>query len=103
MGAGERFSRISTLIGDRMIPMGNAVDERMLTAIAQSTGGEYFAASDSKSLREIYRTIDRLEKTDLQSPRTTRWDELFVYPAALAGMLLGAERLLAMTILRRVP
>lgn len=103
VGAGERFGRISTLIGDRMIPMGNAVDERMLTAIAKSTGGEYFAASDSKSLREIYRTIDRLEKTDLESPRTTRWDELFVYPAALAGVLLGAERLLALTMLRRVP
>ncbi|MCC5923392.1 MAG: VWA domain-containing protein [Crocinitomicaceae bacterium] len=39
-----------------------SIDEELLTAIAEMTGGSYFRATDEKSLREIYYQINQLEK-----------------------------------------
>jgi Ca-activated chloride channel family protein len=38
------------------------IDEKTLTAIAEETGGKYFRATDQKSLSEIYKRIDAMEK-----------------------------------------
>jgi len=40
-------------------------DEATLTQIAESTGGAYFRATDTRALKEIYATIGKLEKQDI--------------------------------------
>jgi Ca-activated chloride channel family protein len=40
---------------------GDGVDERTLTAVAETTGGRYFRAQDTEQLREIYAALDALE------------------------------------------
>jgi Ca-activated chloride channel family protein len=47
------------------------MDTELMKFIAETTGGKYFLASDTKTLQEVYATIDQLEKTrtDVDDPR----------------------------------
>ena len=42
------------------------IDEEALRNIANITGGKYFRATDEGSLRDIYKSIDRLEKQKIE-------------------------------------
>lgn len=42
------------------------IDEVTLTQIAKTTGGKYFRATDTKSLRTIYQEIEKLEKRKMK-------------------------------------
>jgi Ca-activated chloride channel family protein len=74
------------------------LDEPTLHAIAESTGGEYFRATDARALSNVLRRIDALEKTRLTAPKREQIDELYTYPLVAAlGLfviaLFGAETL----------
>ncbi|TVQ76074.1 MAG: VWA domain-containing protein [Phycisphaeraceae bacterium] len=75
----------------------------MLDTIAKKTGGRFFLAADGDALNDVYREIDRLEKTTIESREYTRWDERFLPYAVLALILLIGEILLASTLCRRSP
>lgn len=47
----------------------NSFDESALIKIAEVTGGKYFRATDNKSLKEIFKTIDKYEKTEIKENR----------------------------------
>jgi len=85
------------------IPGGPQVDEESLRALAETTGGIYRVADDADSLRAVYREIDELEKSEIESTRFTDYRELFPQFLLAALALLGAEVLLASTLFRRVP
>ena len=79
------------------------IDEPTLIKIAQLTGGLYFRATNTATLKEIYREIDQLEKTKLSVQEYSKKHEeyrLFVY---LAFFLFLFELLLRYTLLRNVP
>jgi Ca-activated chloride channel homolog len=40
-------------------------DENTLTQVAETTGGAYFRATDNRALKQIYETIGKLEKLDI--------------------------------------
>ncbi len=61
------------------------VDEPLLRQIAQRTGGQFYKATDRSSLQQIFREIDRLEKTPLKVTRYVRYRETFM-PLAWAGL-----------------
>ncbi|MET0398039.1 MAG: VWA domain-containing protein [Longimicrobiaceae bacterium] len=65
------------------------IDEALLTEIATSTGGRYFRATDTETLRRIYAEIDRMVKTPVSVRRYTRHTELYL-PFLLAGAALLA-------------
>ena len=74
------------------------LDEETLSAIAKTTGGEYFRATDAKAMSSILNRIDSLEKTRLTAPKSERVDELYTGPlaaalGALALALLSGETL----------
>lgn len=74
------------------------IDEESLTAIAKSTGGEYFRATDARTMEAVLDRIDKLEKTRLVAPKTEKIDELYLPPLAggvaiFALALLGGETL----------
>ncbi len=85
----------------RMVPV--EIDEDMLTAVAENTGGRYFRATNKQALRNIYDEIGELEKTEIEERMYADYDEryaVFLWPAF--GLLL-LELLLSNTRLRRVP
>jgi Ca-activated chloride channel family protein len=68
------------------------IDEPLMTRVAETTGGQYFRATDTNTLRDIWRTIDRLEKTRAEVAETRRMRELFaglLVPALVLLMLEG--------------
>jgi Ca-activated chloride channel family protein len=79
------------------------IDEETLRKIADITGGLYFRAEDVRGLREIYDTINDLERSQVEVRTFTRYEELahwFIIPATL---LLVLDQLLRRSLLRTIP
>ncbi len=82
---------------------GDGVDEKTLTAVAESTGGKYFRATNTASLRKIYETIDELEPSPAEVEQIVQHTELFRWLLAPGLLLVALQVLLSATWLRRSP
>ncbi len=76
------------------------IDEKLLTTIANSTGGKYYRANNNKKLDEIYQEIDKLERSKIEVTEFRRLHEEFYPLVAWAIALLLLEFLLRKTIFR---
>ncbi len=91
------------LMGRRMVQIKNDIDEDTLLKLATLTGGKYFRAKSEGALKEIFKEIDSMEKTDIKVTEYTDYQELY-WPLLLAAVAtLLAELLLAKTALRTLP
>jgi Ca-activated chloride channel family protein len=79
------------------------IDENMLSKIATETNGRYFRATNNQKLREIYKEIDRLEKTKFQVTEYSRREEKYFWVAVIAGAFLLVEFLLRFIVFRTIP
>ena len=79
------------------------VDEELLRAIAETTGGKYFHASDSKGLTEVYGQIDQLEKSQFEESKFSEYTELFRWLAGSGMVLIVAVGVLRETRFRSLP
>ncbi|MCK6555217.1 VWA domain-containing protein [Candidatus Binatia bacterium] len=79
------------------------IDETTLQAVAEKTGGKYFRATDTASLKAIYDEIDRMERTTFTAPRYLDYDELYPWLAIPALLLFAVEIGLGNTLLRKLP
>ncbi len=79
------------------------IDEKMLTEIADLTGGQYFRATDKKGLAAIYEQINQMERTKVEVTDFTRYSELFAPFLLLAALLLAAELLFKYLFIRQIP
>lgn len=79
------------------------IDEKTLKTIADTTSGRYFRATDTDSLREIYREIDRLEKTKIQESGYRDYKELFGYFLGAGLLLLLAAVVFENTLFLKLP
>ncbi len=79
------------------------IDEGTLQKISEMTDGKYFRATDNKTLKEIYKEIDQLEKTKIQIKEYSKKQEEYLPYAIAALILLILEILLRNTILRHNP
>ncbi len=78
-------------------------DERTLQEIAKITDGEFFRATDTRSLTKIFDEIDRMEKSKIEVEKIAQFRDLFEW-FLLAGLaFLGLETLLSQTLWRRLP
>jgi Ca-activated chloride channel family protein len=66
---------------------GLALDEPTLRAVAERTGGRYFAARDTEGLVDVYRRLDALEPVTSGVDRLRPVEELFHWPLAIACLL----------------
>ena len=76
------------------------IDEKLLTTIANTTGGKYYRANTNKKLDEVYQEIDKLERSKIEVTEFRRLHEEFYPLVALALALLLIEFLLRKTIFR---
>ena len=79
------------------------IDEETLTKVAQKTGGKYFRADNSESLRKIYSEIDRMEKTDVEVKKYRQYEELFGWTILAGLFVLLLEIILGQTVWRKLP
>jgi Ca-activated chloride channel family protein len=82
---------------------GTNVEKSPLAQVAKKTGGQYFQASDTGSLVQIYRQIDRMEKREIEVNRHMLYDEWFLWFVGAAALLLLFEWIAAHTFWLRVP
>ncbi len=78
------------------------IDEKVLKKISDTTGGKYFRATDNTKLKEIYKEIDKLEKSIIEEKQYSRKSELFLPLAIGALVLLLLEFILKNTIFRTI-
>jgi len=78
-------------------------DLQTLRSIAKATSGQFFLAEDSQSLTQIFREINRMEKSGLVMNKTFFYRDLFPWIVGIAGSLLLMEILLSQTVWRRLP
>ena len=81
-----------------MVPV--EIDEKLLTQIAQTTGGQYFRATNNQKLAQIYTEIDKLEKSKIEELKYYQHQENFRLWALLALVFLAAEFGLRHTVFR---
>lgn len=79
------------------------IDEQILTDIAAKTGGEYFRATDKRSLKSVYDRINELEKSKIETDNYTNYTEHFATWLLWAIALLVVEFLVRRLCLNKVP
>lgn len=79
------------------------IDTKTLSDIAATTDGNFYRATNTTQLKQIYRDIDKLEKTKMDVKKFSKHYEAY-QPFALAAVIcLLLEILLRTTVLRRLP
>lgn len=101
IGAGTRGEApvpVTDQFGRRQMRMARVdIDEDTLRAVAEKTGAQYFRATDTASLENIYKEINAMETTTRTIKKFSQYYELFPWLIAIALVTLTAE----LAILRR--
>jgi Ca-activated chloride channel family protein len=75
IGSDETRTMMHPFYGPIAMP---GVNKDLLSRIATSTGGQFFMAQSAADMREIYDTIDALEKTETEAPVFSSFWDIFV-------------------------
>ncbi|MEK9629792.1 MAG: VWA domain-containing protein [Nitrospinota bacterium] len=94
---------VNSIFGQRYVYQQVDIDEDTLKEISELTGGQYFRATDLESLKEIYKKIDEMEKSEVKVIDHSEYTELFHYFLIPGILFLILEIVLSNTILRRIP
>lgn len=78
------------------------IDEKVMTEICNKTGGQYFRATNKESLKNVYKEIDKLEKTIISEKSFTNKAEHFLPLALAAALLLLLEFILKYTVFKQL-
>ncbi len=78
------------------------IDEDILKEISQLTGGMYFRATDNDKLIQVYREIDKLEKSKIDVRQFSKKEERYILPALIAFILVVLEVSLRNTLMRNL-
>lgn len=94
---------VQTPFGIQMRDIEVKIDEKTLQAIATLTDGKYFRATNNLKLAEIYKEIDRLEKSKIDSKELSSKTEEYKRYAVPALLLALFILFLQLTYLRKLP
>jgi Ca-activated chloride channel family protein len=103
IGSAQAYTTIQTIMGSFKMPTHQDLDEGLLKAIAEKTGGFYSRADDAESLHKIVEKIDSLEKTEVKSIQYAQYSERFGPWTLTALSLLILEMVSGCTIFRKIP
>jgi Ca-activated chloride channel family protein len=94
---------VQTPFGVQVRDMEVKIDEPTLQKIAETTDGKYFRATSNNKLAEIYKEIDKLEKTKMEVHEFSKKEEEYLKYAISGALLLILGLLLKTTIFRNIP
>lgn len=86
-----------------LVPAEFRIDEELLREMAKTGGGEYFHASDSEGLAQVYAQIDRLEKSEFNETKFSEYTELYPWFAGPGLALILVVGVLLESRLRALP
>jgi Ca-activated chloride channel homolog len=93
---------VQTPYGTQYQDMQVEIDEGILQEIAATTGGKYFRATDNDKLVQVYKEIDKLEKSKIDVKQLSRKYEKYLFPAIVAFCLILIELILRNTIFKNL-
>ena len=79
------------------------IDTKTLSDIAAATQGNFYRATNNQQLKQIYKDIDKLEKSKMDVKKFSKRYEAYQPFALVAILLLLLEILLRTTVFRRIP
>lgn len=79
------------------------IDSKTLSDIAAATDGDFYRATNNKELQNIYKEIDKLEKSKLSVKTYSKKYEAYQPFTIAAVLLLLLEILLRITLFRKLP
>ncbi len=85
----------------RYRPIHSAVNEQLLSKMANETGGKFWRATTGDALKNVFGEIDRLEKSEIESSQFTKYAELFPPYLRWGVILYVLGALLGATFLRK--
>lgn len=94
---------MQTYAGVQYVNVPVEIDEQTLTQIAGTTNGNYYRATSNSKLKEVYREIDKLEKTKLNVKEFSKREEAFAVFGLWAFVCVLLEILLRTTVLKKIP
>lgn len=94
---------VQTQFGMQLRDMEVKIDEETLRKISSITDGKYFRATSNTKLEEVYKEIDKLEKSKIEVHEFSRKSEEFLPFALLGALFLIASLFLRVTIFRSIP
>jgi Ca-activated chloride channel family protein len=100
---GTALVPVRTQFGMQYQRMEVQIDEALLQKISALTNGKYFRATNKQKLQEVYKEIDRLEKSKIDVTEFSRKKEEFLPFVILALLLLTLEFVLRFVVLKLVP
>ncbi len=103
IGGGDAVTSIQTPFGTFKVPSNQQVDTTAMREVAETTGGFFREADNARSLIDIYKKIDKMEKSEIQSIRYVDYRESFFWLAVAGLVLLIGEVILRNTVFRRIP
>ena len=89
--------------GVQYVNMPVEIDTKMLADIATATEGDFYRATNTAELKNIYKEIDRLEKSKLNVKKFSKRYEAYQPFALAAAISLLIEILLRIIVFRRIP
>lgn len=84
IGIGADEMEVRSFFGTRRVNPSADLDERLLTAIATETGGQYFRAKDTQQLANIYKILDQMEPVEDDPVQLRPQQALFYWPLGFA-------------------
>lgn len=100
---GTALVPVRTQFGMQYQRMEVQIDEELLRKISALTNGKYFRATNKQKLQDVYKEIDRLEKSKIDVTEFSRKKEDFLPFVILALVLLTIEFVLRFVVLKLVP
>jgi len=97
LGIGADELLVRSFFGTRRVNPSADLDEKLLTQLAETTGGRYFRARDPEQLAAIYAELDQLEPSPQEQQLVRPQQALFHWPLGLAlglSLLWGLIRVL---------
>jgi len=95
-GTDQSFSRIPGRGLTR-----NEIDTKTLKEISSKTGGKFFRATDENALIEIYKEINKLERSEIEVKNYTKYQELYAW-FLIPSIFIGFFHIIIKTYLFRV-
>ena len=89
--------------GVQYVNMPVEIDTKMLADIAAATEGDFYRATNTAELKNIYKEIDRLEKSKLNVKKFSKRYEAYQPFALAAAISRLLQILLRITVFRRIP
>ncbi len=100
---GTALVPVRTQFGIQYQRMEVKIDEALLKKMSALTNGKYFRATNRQKLQEVYKEIDRLEKSKIDVTEFSRKKEEFLPFVILALVLLTLEFVVRFALLKLVP